>query len=85
MIPVLPGRYFIGVYQGAMMTLLRVYIGETSTTIIASMPPEKREKSTLKYTTFAITFCVCTVSVLAGPGELSSIYARIIYNVPQII
>lgn len=51
------------------MAVLRTYIGETSAAVIASMPPEKREKSTLKYTTFLVTFSVCTVSVMAGPGE----------------
>lgn len=50
------------------MAVLRTYIGETSETVIASMPPEKREKSTLKYTTFLFTFSVCTLSVMAGPG-----------------
>lgn len=59
----------IGFYQGAQMTLLRAYIGETSATVISTMSPEKRRKSTLKYTNYIITFSVCSLSVLAGPGE----------------
>ena len=51
------------------MTLVRVYIGETSTTVISTMPPEKRDKSTLKYTNFFVTFTVGSLSVLVGPGK----------------
>ena len=61
----------MGSCQGAVTVILRTYIGETSSTIIASLPPEQREKSTLKYTAFFVTFTVCTLSVLAGPGKLS--------------
>ena len=61
------------------MAVLRTYIGETSEAVIASMPPEKREKSTLKYTTFLLTFSVCTVSVIAGPGVFQHTYMSQIY------
>jgi MFS family permease len=61
------GRFLMGSCQGAVTVILRTYIGETSSTIIASLPPEQREKSTLKYTAFFVTFTVCTLSVLAGP------------------
>ena len=68
---IFPGRFLMGSCQGAVTVILRTYIGETSSTIIASLPPEQREKSTLKYTAFFVTFTVCTLSVLAGPGKLS--------------
>ena len=63
------GRFLIGMFMGATTTVLRAYIGETSSTVIASMPPEKRRKSTLKYTAFFITFSVCAFSVMMGPGK----------------
>ena len=68
------GRFLMGACQGAVTVILRTYIGETSSTIIASLPPEQREKSTLKYTAFFIAFQVCAMSVLLGPGKLSLFY-----------
>ena len=62
------GRFFIGFYMGAITVVMRTYIGETSSTVIAAMPAEKREKSTLKYTAFFAAFSVCSMSVLPGPG-----------------
>ena len=52
-----------------MTVLIRTYIGETSSAVISAMPPEKRGKSTLKYTAFFVTFSACGLSVLSGPGE----------------
>ena len=49
--------------------MIRTYIGETSSTVIAKMPPAERKKSTLKYTAFFVTFTVCTLSLLSGPGK----------------
>ena len=63
------GRFMIGFFQGAQMTLMRAYIGETSAAVISTMSPEKRHKSTLKYTNFFITFTVCSLSVMVGPGK----------------
>ena len=62
------GRFMIGFYMGAETATFRTYVGETSSTIIAAMPLEKREKSTLKYTAFFVGFTVCCVSSLSGPG-----------------
>lgn len=70
------GRFLIGMFMGIITTLLRAYIGETSSTVIANMPPKKRDKSTLKYTAFFITFGVCAVSVLTGPGKYSLIHTQ---------
>ena len=63
------GRFLIGFYVGAVTVIIRTYIGETSSTVIAAMPPEKREKSTLKYTAFFVAFSACGMSLLSGPGE----------------
>ena len=63
------GRFFIGYYMGSVTVVLRTYVGETCSTVIAAMPPEKREKSNLKNTAFFATFTVCNISVLSGPGE----------------
>ena len=63
------GRFLIGFFIGAETVVLRTYVGETSSSVIAAMPVEKREKSTLKYTAFFIVFTVCALSVLSGPGE----------------
>ena len=54
--------------MGADTVTFRTYVGETSSTVIAAMPPEKREKSTLKYTAFFVGFTVCCLSGLSGPG-----------------
>ena len=62
------GRFLIGFYLGAMTVVIRTYIGETSSTVIAAMPPEKREKSTLKYTAFFAAFTACAMSFFSGPG-----------------
>ena len=55
--------------MGAVTVVLRTYVGETCSTVIAAMPPEKREKSNLKNTAFFATFIVCTISSLSGPSE----------------
>jgi MFS family permease len=70
------GRFFIGYYIGAVTVVLRTYVGETCSTVIAAMPPEKREKSNLKNTAFFATFIVCTMSSLSGPS-LDAIVAQI--------
>ena len=62
----------MGVFMGAVTVIIRAYIGETTSNIIVRLPSPKREKSTLKYTAFFIAFSVCTLSVLVGPGELST-------------
>ena len=54
--------------MGAETVMFRTYVGETSSTVIAAMPPEKREKSTLKYTVFFVAYTVCCLSGLSGPG-----------------
>ena len=70
--PSTAGRFMIGSFQGAQLTLFRTYIGETSVTVISTMAPEKREKSTLKYTNFFITFFSCSLAVMFGPGEYNN-------------
>jgi MFS family permease len=72
----LTGRFLIGFYLGGMTVLIRTYIGETSSAVISAMPPEKRGKSTLKYTAFFVTFSACGLSVLSGPG-LAAVVAQI--------
>jgi MFS family permease len=72
----LTGRFLIGFYMGADTVTFRTYVGETSSTIIAAMPLEKREKSTLKYTAFFVGFTVCCLSSLSGPG-LAAVVAQI--------
>ena len=62
------GRFMIGFFMGAETVMFRTYVGETSSTVIAAMPPEKREKSTLKYTVFFVAYTVCCLSGLSGPG-----------------
>ena len=65
---ILAGRLLVGVYQGGQMTILRTYLGETSTSVTAMLPPEKRKNSTIKYTNFFFAFSVATVCVAIGPG-----------------
>ena len=55
--------------MGAVTVILRTYVGETSSTVIAAMPPEKREKSKFKNTAFFAIVIVCDISVLSGPSE----------------
>ena len=62
------GRLCVGIYQGAQMALFRTYLGETSATVISTLPPEKRKKSTIKYNNFLIAFTVGTTCVAVGPG-----------------
>ena len=50
------------------MTILRAYLGETSNTVIAMLPPEKQKKSTIKYTNFFLTFTMTAVCDAVGPG-----------------
>ena len=50
------------------MTIFRTYLGETSATVISTLPPEKRKKSTIKYNNFLIGFTVGTTFVATGPG-----------------
>ena len=59
----------IGLFQGAQQTLWRLYIAETSGVAIKLLPVEMREKSTLKYTNFFLSFATATTSIAAGPGE----------------
>ena len=63
------GRLLSGFYIGGVPVVLRTYIGETSSTVIATMPPVKRKKSTLKYTAFFVVYTVGTLSGISGPGE----------------
>ena len=50
------------------MTILRAYLGETSNTVIAMLPPEKQKKSTIKYTNFFLAFTLSTLCNAIGPG-----------------
>ncbi len=52
------------------MTMMRTYLGETSTTVIAMLPAEKQEKSKIKVTNFFITFTVSSTFIAIGPGKL---------------
>lgn len=60
----------IGCYQGAHNTLFRAYLGETSNTLIAMLPPEKQRKSHIKNTNFFVAFGVGTVSLAVGQSML---------------
>ncbi len=51
------------------MTILRAYLGETSVTVIAMLPPEKQKKSTLKYTNYFLAFSMGMLCLSLGPGE----------------
>jgi len=50
------------------MALFCTYLGETSATVISTLPPEKRKKSTIKYNNFLISFTVGTTFLAVGPG-----------------
>ena len=63
------GRFCVGLFQGGQMTILRAYIGETSNTVIAMLPPEKQKKSTIKYTNFFLVFTMSTLCNAIGPGK----------------
>ena len=54
------------------MAILRVYIGETATRYIATLPPEKQKKSNVKNTAFFVTFGVINLSVAVGTGVCSA-------------
>ena len=53
------------------MTIMRAYLGETSNTVIAMLPPEKQKKSTIKYTNFFVTFTMSTLFAALGPGKFT--------------
>ena len=63
------GRLLIGCYVGGAPVIIRTYVGETSSTEIAAMPPEKRKKSTLKYTAYFVIYTLGSLSGISGPGE----------------
>ena len=62
------GRLCVGIYQGAQMALFRTYLGETSATVISTLPHEKRKKSTIKHNNFLIAFSVGTTFLAVDPG-----------------
>ena len=73
-------RLCVGLFQGGQLTILRVYLGETSNTVIAMLPPEKQKKSTIKYTNFFLAFAMSTLCDAMGPGTCTSIIHSAICN-----
>ena len=61
-------RFFTGTFLGLHMSLMRIYLLETSEKLIQALPPEKREKSTIKYTALFLLFIHAVLGGSLGPG-----------------
>ena len=59
--------------QGGQLTIVRVYLGETSNTVSAMLPPEKQRKTTVKNTNFVVYSMVGSIFTGLGPGMVGSV------------
>lgn len=62
------GRLLLGLFVGGIITLMRLYLSETSTRAIMKLPPERQKTSTLKYTLFLIFLTIGSLSWALGAG-----------------
>ena len=66
---VLLARLFTGMFTGIHMSLMRVYIFETSDKLIQLLPRAKRQKSTIKYTAIFILLIHGVIGRALAPGN----------------
>ncbi len=58
-----------GAFTGIHMSLMRIYVLETSEKLIQTLPEEKRAKSTIKYTALFILFLHGVTGAVFGPSN----------------
>ena len=75
----------MGLFVGGQITMLRVYLAESSIRLIAMLPPEKQKTSTIKYTAYFIYFTSGIFCVMLGPGNpvLRSVFIQCRISVPK--